>query len=164
MEKQMNTRHMPTPEPERRWDWEHIWRSPDGDDWRVLLDLKQVNGRIAPVAILIQAVNGKTALTHLTLVDLPLRQIAREAAEAETEFLQSRIGRKAAPHGGRPYTDEELQHVANLYMTAWERQIPVQRSVADALDISLSTAAKRIMAARKRGLIPNDLRKGKTND
>lgn len=56
-------------------------------------------------------------------------------------------------HAGRKHTDKELKHVAQLYEIAYRNRIPVQQFIANAFKISPSTAAKRIMAARKHGFI-----------
>ena len=48
---------------------------------------------------------------------------------------------------------DELQTIADIYLDAFENHLPVQQTVAKALNIPLSTACKRIVAARKKGLI-----------
>ena len=58
------------------------------------------------------------------------------------------------PHQGKARTQEELQIVADLYKEANSKGIPTQRHIADEMNVALSTAAKRIMASRKAGLLP----------
>jgi transposase len=56
-------------------------------------------------------------------------------------------------HRGRPASDDELRTVAAIYVEAKADRAPVQAAVAEAFGISPSTAAKRIMAARRAGLL-----------
>ncbi|MGB3053703.1 MAG: DUF6214 family protein [Acidimicrobiales bacterium] len=57
---------------------------------------------------------------------------------------------------GRPQsvTVDEYEQAANEYRAAQAEGRPTTRAVADALGVSESTARKRIMAARGRGLLP----------
>ena len=69
-------------------------------------------------------------------------------------------------HKGRKTTHEELEVVAELYREALSKRIPVQRYVAQRMNVSLSTSNKRIMASRKANLLPphdERLERGKTN-
>ena len=52
-------------------------------------------------------------------------------------------------HKGKKATHEELRIVAELYREAQIKRISVQQYVASEMDVSVSTAAKRIMASRK---------------
>lgn len=63
--------------------------------------------------------------------------------------------RKIPAHQGRQHSMYELQTVAAIWLEAKKNGLPVQQTIARAMDVPLSTATKRIMAARKRGLIPN---------
>jgi hypothetical protein len=69
-------------------------------------------------------------------------------------------------HKGRKTTHEELEFVADLYREALSKRVPVQRYVAQRMNVSLSTSNKRIMASRKANLLPlvdEYLEPGKTN-
>lgn len=69
-------------------------------------------------------------------------------------------------HKGRKTTHEELQIVADLYREALSKRIPVQRYVAQRMNVSISTSNKRIMASRKANLLPSHydhLERGKIN-
>lgn len=57
-------------------------------------------------------------------------------------------------HKGKKATHEELKTVAELYRKATRKRISVQQYVASEMDVSISTAAKRIMASRKANFIP----------
>jgi DNA-binding transcriptional regulator LsrR (DeoR family) len=71
-----------------------------------------------------------------------------------TESKQlSKRNRKETGHKGRTHTEDELREVAEIYMAAFQAHRPVQKTVADMLGVSVSTAAKRIMAARQSGYI-----------
>ena len=65
-------------------------------------------------------------------------------------------------HRGRAHSDEELQEVADAYREAVRLGVPVQNAVAETFNVSRSTAAKRIMAARKRGYLRPLGREGET--
>lgn len=54
---------------------------------------------------------------------------------------------------GRARPAALLEHVAHVYRNAYAARLPVTRAVADATNCSPSTAGKRIMAARKAGLL-----------
>lgn len=62
--------------------------------------------------------------------------------------------RKIRAHQGREHSIEELQIIADLYEEALDKSIPVQKHVAKNTGVPLSTATKRIMAARRAGLLP----------
>ncbi len=57
------------------------------------------------------------------------------------------------PRRGRPLLADDLRDVAGVYRAAWFDGRPVTAAVADRFGIAQSTAAKRIRAARKAGLL-----------
>jgi hypothetical protein len=80
------------------------------------------------------------------------RRLADQGAlprETATEWAES-----WGPHRGRRISDAELERTAGAYLAAWRAGEPVTAAVAEALGLSSSTAGKRIMAARRAGLLP----------
>jgi hypothetical protein len=130
----------------------------NGDRWALFMELKTVNGRVSPVALLIEPFVGVAELTTEILHELSIQKIVKPWVEREQMMLARRnANRQVKAHSGRPHSDGELQSVAKVYRIAYAKSLPVQRTVADTLGIPLSTAAKRIMAARRRGLIPRSM-------
>ena len=133
-------------------DADITFRDANGSQWRVEVEFKAVSGRIGISSLSISSVDGKTALTRRVLRDLSLDQLFRDAMATESKQL-SKAKQKETSHKGRMHTEDELREVAKIYVAAFQAHRPVQKTVADMLGISVSTAAKRIMAARSHGYI-----------
>lgn len=121
----------------------------------VTAEFKTFNDRLDIAAITIQTTDLSSPITRRMLTEIPLDKLFREDLAIESghlkRMLRNRKGTTA--HKGRQHTDADLLAVAEIYEAAFKARIPVQKSVADAFGISVSTAAKRIMAARSRGFI-----------
>lgn len=128
------------------------YRDVNGSQWNVEIGIKAINGRIGISTLSISSVDGKTPLTRRILRDLPLDRLFRQHLAIESKQL-SKTARKTTAHKGRTHTADELRSVAEIYMNAYRAHRPVQKTVADMLGISVSTATKRIMAARRAGYI-----------
>lgn len=128
------------------------YQDASGSQWNVEVELKTINGRKGISTLSISSVDGFTPLTRRILRDLPLDLLFHGHMAIESKQLSSN-NRKKTAHKGRTHTEEELQNVAEIYMTAFRAHLPVQKTVADMLGVSVSTAAKRIMVARKNGYI-----------
>jgi hypothetical protein len=124
----------------------------NGSQWRVEVELKATSGRIGISSLSITSVDSKTPLTRRILRDLPLDLLFRQHMAVESKQLSKR-NQKETGHKGRTHTEDELREVAEIYMAAFQAHRPVQKTVADMLGVSVSTAAKRIMAARSGGYI-----------
>lgn len=57
---------------------------------------------------------------------------------------------------GKAPSDEYLTEVAQVCMQAYSAYLNVQQAVANHFGIPVSTAAKQIMVARKRGMLPHE--------
>ena len=126
-----------------------------GQVWDIAAEFKVINGRLDIAAIRVQANKLRTPVSRRALRDIPLEELfgndlAIESAQL-SRMLQNR--QKATSNQGRQHSDNDLRVVAEIYTAAFQARRPVQKAVADALGISVSTAAKRIMAARSRGFI-----------
>ncbi len=125
----------------------------NGVHWILSAEFKIFNQRPDIASLTISPKDLRSPITRRLLSELPLDKLFRDelAIEAEhlTRMLRNRKGTTA--HQGRQHSDEDLQSVAEIYKAAFLARLPVQRAVADALGISVSTAAKRIMAARQQG-------------
>jgi hypothetical protein len=121
----------------------------------VTAELKTFNDRLDIAAITIQTTDLRTPITRRMLTEIPLDKLFRDDLAIESEHLQRMLRNRkgSTAHKGRQHSDEDLLAVAEIYEAAFQARVPVQRAVADAFGISLSTAAKRIMAARGRGFI-----------
>ena len=140
---------------ERHHDVVAVWTDPAANQWLVTLDLKVVGGVYGCSAISVTAQTRGCLLSQSVLRQIPLAEIERAAFKAEViESTQQASGR--GPQSGMALTDDDLQAVADAYITARNQRVPVQAFVADRFGVAVSTAAKRIAAARRRGFITPD--------
>ena len=129
--------------------------------WIVSIEFKTKRGRTDFHALSISSTSPDAPLTRRLLQELPLDLLFREVIAKETELALNRNWEQvsAEKHQGRAHSDDELTHVAQIYVEAYNNHQPVQGAVADAMGIGTSTAAKRIVVARQRGFIPEEINK-----
>jgi hypothetical protein len=132
-----------------------VWDDDDGNHWLVGIDLKAVGGVHGCSAITVSAQTPGCLLSQTVLRQIPLAEIERAAFKTEASAPNQETNGNG-PQSGMALTDGDLQAVADAYITARNQRIPVQAFVATQFGVALSTAAKRIAAARRRGFITPD--------
>ena len=127
-----------------------------GKKWEVTLTTKLINDRPEITSVKIESTDS-TPISRRALASISLDELFGDEL-AVTSPTSSHLlrQRKTTSRQGRAHSDKDLQEVADIYMAAHKARIPVQRAVANAQGITISTAAKRIMAARAKNLLPKD--------
>lgn len=131
-----------------------------GVSWVIGAKVKSTGGRKDIVSLTITPLGAPILLwapiSRRLLCEISLEKLFSDelsvCADDDARILRSRKGAKS--HRGRAHREEELGAVADVYMAAYRARKPVQRAVADAFGVSISTASKQIMIARSRGIIP----------
>ena len=127
-------------------------------------EFKIFNDRLDIAAITIQTTDLRSPITRRMLSEIPLDILFRDDLAIESEHLQRLLRNRkgTTAHQGRQHSNDDLLAVAEVYKAAFQARLPVQKAVSDAFGISVSTATKRIMAARSRGFITST--KGDDNE
>lgn len=159
----MTSKKKPTPYKKTAFDAEAVFVDTNGNQWTIAAEFKSSNGRPFISAISISPTIGSTPLTRRVLRDIEINKLFKdEIAREEKQFSRTRRKlRSKSAHQGRTHTDEDLKIVAEIFMSAYKANQPVQRAVAETLGISVSTAEKRIAAARRKGFITKENREEK---
>ncbi len=133
-----------------------VYTDSAGRSWEVAVEYKIINGRPDVAAFTVRSSDLRAPISQRLLREIPLEALFKKALATEVGLLSRspRARRSSTAHQGRPHSDHELKSVADIYVSAFNARVPVQQAVANALGVSVSTAAKRIMAARKQGYIP----------
>jgi hypothetical protein len=136
------------------------WSDSKGREWNVMITTTTINGRKEPVGMHVFS-DESVRLTQSTIRELPFKDFLQDWENFPHDFAQRRTGITGAMSVGEPKRSRgsarlsmyELQEVADIYMDAYQNHLPVQETVALTLGIPVSTACKRIAAARKQGLL-----------
>ena len=136
------------------------WSDSKGREWNISIETTIINGRQEPVGMHVYS-NESVRLTQSTIRELPFKDFLQDWENFQHEFAHRSagitgamsVGEPQRGRGSRRLTETELMKVAEVYMDAYANHLPVQETVALTLGIPVSTACKRIAAARERGLL-----------
>jgi hypothetical protein len=152
-----------------------------GKQWRIETAWRELGGRLEPVAV---TVAGWPEVPDSPVIADVIRRLPigslQKLVRQEGALLRQRVelhpsritggsfgpdfadlldsADKLGGHRGVVTSPEEIEQVAAVYRRAWGRGEQVTKAVADHFHISKSTAGKRIMRARKAGLL-DDVRR-----
>ena len=139
------------------------WMDSKGNGWNIEISTSPIHGRNEPVRLTIKPLDQNTRLLQSTLREIPFSKFLQDwdkypgnpsqRSRGITGAMTCSVLETKSKRGSRRLTIDELQTIADIYLDAFENHLPVQQAVAKALNIPLSTACKRIVAARKKGLI-----------
>jgi hypothetical protein len=132
------------------------WKDGQGQTWNVEFELKTVKNVARINGFSIQATSPQARLTANHLREIPFGDLSEQflALARRTLPKSKRETLPGSPGLGRTSSPAQLTRVAELYVQASQKQVDVQFSIAEALGVSSATAARRIRAARKSGLLP----------
>jgi hypothetical protein len=131
--------------------------------WTVISTWGVVGSRAEPTSLRLVPPTGKTVSTD-EVRRLPLGRILAGSRHALTDMARlmssaPQLGgiveefTEVGPQRGRRLGQEALEEVARVYRDAWRNGRPVNEAVREAFTLSKDGAAKRIVAARRAGLL-----------
>jgi len=124
------------------------------------LDWHTFNDRLEVRSVTITPNDPDTPVEAVLMRRIPWAQLIHDERQKLYNPAQTRkqqVHRPRGPDSTKVLSDFDLEHVAELYLEAWQLNLPVQKHVADALNIAIPTAARRIGLARRHGLISRDI-------
>ena len=132
------------------------WNDRQGQTWNVEFELKTVSNVARINGFSIHGTSPKARLTANHLRDIPFGELSEQfLALARRALPKNKLETLPDSSGlGRTSSLAELRRVAELYVQASQKQVDIQFFIAEALEVSSATAARRIRAARKLGLLP----------
>ena len=143
-----------------------LWTDSNGIEWMLCFFWKVIDDQLEVVDFSIRAKDGDiAALSPSILRRVPLARVMNARRVMLVDRVEGlgrpRLSEKAIaqsldtgkPNRGRGLTDEDLKAVAHFYREAYQAGLPVQRYVADKFGVSIPTAGRRIVLARKAGFI-----------
>ncbi|MGD9701572.1 MAG: hypothetical protein AB7Q42_06035 [Acidimicrobiia bacterium] len=151
------------------------WVDSTGRTWVTECEWAEVNGRMEPVRLVLtpgaaDAVtdsidpNSYRPISAALIREMPIGKILADVRQRSANWFAwakreghedaaARLDTYNRPRT-KPLDQAELEQVADIYRAAWYQGAPPVVAVADALNLPHSTAAKRVMKARKAGLLP----------
>jgi len=137
------------------------WSANGKPEIDVVLEWKMIEGRAEVVMIQVMTPDFRTPLTAADLRSIPFSIIEnQERSRKSGESMESTIERSFSSlettrgaHSGKPLTHGDLQLAADLYREAHQAGSAIHPYIAQCLGVSESTAGKRIVAARRAGLL-----------
>lgn len=152
-------------------EWRPLTTATTKSGWVLLTDWRLVENRPEPVSIKISHQDASHALTADAVRRLPLGEVLATGRRQVAEYAAMTLnriqgGELDAPSGdladytrpigskrGRRLSADDLSATAEVYRAAWTQGEPVTEAVQRAFTLSRDGASKRIMAARKAGLL-----------
>jgi len=131
------------------------WEDSEERTWNIAIKWAKTDGAPRPVGITITLAEGDGALNSALLRELPIGALARfdlqheGARRPQNSWGQIKPKKLIGPQRGQALEPELLKMIARLYEEAVMNGQPPSKAIAREMNISPSTAAKRIMAARR---------------
>lgn len=145
---------------EQTKSFETRWSDSRGQTYKVKLDLKQLKKRPELLSVTVSAIRAGEFITQSTVRSIPLKALLKEALNptkslkaTEPDFLIDGVEIELKSHRGRKPTHNELVVLVNLYEHAVKNHLPVLPTLSNALNLPESTVNKRLIVARKNGLL-----------
>ena len=132
------------------------WKDGQGQTWNVEFELKTVSNVARINGFSIHGTSPEARLTANHLREIPFGELSERFLALARRTLPKNQ-RETLPDSsglGRTSSLAQLTRVAELYGQASQKQVDIQLFIAEALGVSSATAARRIRAARKSGLLP----------
>lgn len=135
------------------------WTDRANREWNITLEWSQEQGAPRPVGMTVSLATLPASMTSALLRELPIGELAQidlnnnSARQPRAVRATKAQPKTVGPQRGTPLDRATLETVARLYREALQNGKPPAETIANALSISPSTAAKRIMAARKMNIL-----------
>lgn len=132
------------------------WSDSNGDAWDVVLTMSSGPGREELIAFRVSSTSKRRPLTQSVVRSVPVLEMLRNIATDGSPKATKRIVGRWIPQGRLSIRDNRelvLETVARTYNSAFKSHLPVQKTVAQRLNVPLSTATRYIALARKFGYL-----------
>lgn len=135
---------------------ETLWTDQNGKSWDVALTVTRVGERDELVSFRISTTSKNTPLTQSAIREVPVLKMLQTLAQEGSLQVPRRISGRWTPNRRlsiRHNREYVLSQVARTYLSAYQAHLPVQKAVAQHLNVPLSTATRYITMARKFGYL-----------
>lgn len=136
--------------------FETFWKDEKGNSWDVALTVAHIGERDELVSFRVSATSKTVPLTQSTIREVPILKMLQNLATEGSLQTRSSISGRWIPNKRlsiRHNREYVLNEVARTYQSAFRAHLPVQRTVAEHLNVPLSTATRYIALARKFGYL-----------
>lgn len=136
--------------------FETFWKDEKGNSWDVALTVAHIGERDELVSFRVSATSKKLPLTQSTIREVPILKMLQTLAKEGSLQAYPKISGQWTPNRRlsiRHNREYVLNEVARTYQSAFKAHLPVQRTVAERLNVPLSTATRYIALARKFGYL-----------
>lgn len=145
---------------------ETSWFSPGGRSFKITFHASVVNNRPEIAQVHVEAL-GDDWLSQADIRQIPIKKLfdrlIHQEARNEPDFLTRELTVQVKNgHRGQPHRRDELIALAEAYHMIRNQRLPILPTLASRFGLSQSTLNKRLIAARREGLLPSwRLRDGK---
>lgn len=149
----------------KRKTYETRWSDSSGQAWDVVLTMSSGQGREELIAFRVSSTSKHHPLTQSVVRSVPVLAMLRNITTEGSAQATKRIVGRWTPEGRlsiRENRELVLQTVARTYNSAFKSHLPVQTTVAQRLNVPLSTATRYIALARKFGYLTDIPRRRST--